>query len=364
MKPLLPYSLIFTGLLFIGLASCKKDNPATPTSNQSQYGPGLRNGPNVLTTFNGNLIAGCYDTIYQWNGSNWSVMGSGFGGYTVSALQVYNGSLYAATGYNVKMWTGSSWQNVGAGFNSYVNALAVYNNNLYAGGGFFTNGSSPDTCIAEWNGSSWTALGAGVYGGVNALAVYNGNLIAAGSISRTGNTSVNNIAQWNGSTWSALGSVTGFAINALTVYNGNLIAGGFFTEIIGPGDTATCIAQWNGSAWASVGTSKFYGGMYRFYAPPQILNFTIYNNNLVIVGFFGMDNGASDLGIWNGTAWSTIAGLTYTRPTNDYNSPTPIFFTCCTIYNGYLVIGGGFNGAGSLSVSSIAAWNGSAWSAL
>ncbi|HXB13132.1 MAG TPA: hypothetical protein VNZ45_14185 [Bacteroidia bacterium] len=364
MKPQAIYYYIGLVLLTMGLTSCKKDNPVTP--NQYVPGPGLTYGANALTTYNGNLIAGSYDTVFQWNGSKWSPLtGSSFGGSTISALQVYNGNLIAAAGNYVESWNGSSWQLIGA-FSNGVAALAVYNGNLYAAGFFFSVGGNPDTGIAEWTGSSWIAVGPGLYGGVNALTVYSGNLIAAGGITRSGNTNINMIAQWNGSAWYTVGGFGSilYSVNALAIYNGNLIAGGRFTDIIGPGDTATSIAQWNGSAWASIGTSLFSGGFYNTYIPPIILNFTIYNNNLVAVGYFGLGNSASDLGIWNGSAWSTIAGLTYIRPPNDYSRPSPITFNCCTIYNGNLVISGGFNTAGSLSVSNIAMWNGSAWSAL
>jgi hypothetical protein len=64
---------------------------------------------------------------------------------------------------------------------------------------------------------------------VNAVAVWNGNVYVAGNFTMAGSATVMNIAKWDGTTWSALGSGLGAASNnvsALCVYNGALYAGG------------------------------------------------------------------------------------------------------------------------------------------
>jgi hypothetical protein len=89
---------------------------------------------------------------YQYDGSAWSIAGSG-GEY--SALN------FAQTGMN-----------------DLVYALAIDSSgNLYAGGAFTTAGGTTVNNIAKWNGTSWSALGAGISGGVYALAIdSSGNL--------------------------------------------------------------------------------------------------------------------------------------------------------------------------------------------
>jgi hypothetical protein len=66
--------------------------------------------------------------------------------------------------------------------NSYVFALAVYDNKLIAGGEFDTAGGVSANRIASWDGSSWDTLGAGMNNQVYALAVYNDTLIAGGRV--------------------------------------------------------------------------------------------------------------------------------------------------------------------------------------
>ena len=88
--------------------------------------------------------------------------------------------------------------------NRTVWSLTVYNNQLIAGGDFFTAGGVAANYIASWDGSSWSALGSGIGGlrhAVYALTVYNNQLIAGGFFSTAGGVSTNYIASWDGSSW-------------------------------------------------------------------------------------------------------------------------------------------------------------------
>src|SRR3990170_4872817 len=75
-----------------------------------------------------------------------------------------------------------TWSPVGMGIaNGYVQALAVYNGALYAGGSFTTAvGGNSAKYIAKWDGTTWSAVGTGMDRGVEALSVYNGDLYAGG----------------------------------------------------------------------------------------------------------------------------------------------------------------------------------------
>ena len=119
------------------------------------------------------------------------------GGY-VNALAVSGGTLYAGGDFfyadyysaanNIAQWNGTNWSALGSGIGSdffnedlgNVEALAVLGGTLYAGGGFSTAGVSMANNIAQWNGTSWSALGSALNGDVSALAVLGGTLYAGG----------------------------------------------------------------------------------------------------------------------------------------------------------------------------------------
>jgi len=92
-----------------------------------------------------------------------------------------------------------------------VNALAVSDGYLYAGGSFSSAGNITATNVARWNlaAKTWTPLGAGVLGQVNAIAPGpDGQIYVGGYFTRAGGVSAQYVARWNpiNATWSALGS--------------------------------------------------------------------------------------------------------------------------------------------------------------
>jgi hypothetical protein len=279
------------------------------------------NGPYVyaLAVSGGTLYAGGMFTmagdnpannIAQWNGSSWSALGSGIvGSYPydyVYALAVSGSTLYVGGSFtnaggawanNLARWDGSSWSMPGSGisanslFQGTVYALAVSGSTLYAGGNFTMAGGRPAINIAQWNGSSWSAMGAEFTYDVYSLAVMGSTLYAGGwgvyqwngsswsllgsgagslgpqvlALAVSGSTlyaggtfggasGINWIAQWNGNTWSSVGSGLGGEVHALAVSGGKLYAGGTFTQA--GGNPANCVAQWDGSSWAAPGGGR------------------------------------------------------------------------------------------------------------
>ncbi|MDD3887383.1 MAG: chitobiase/beta-hexosaminidase C-terminal domain-containing protein [Patescibacteria group bacterium] len=152
--------------------------------------------------------------IAKWNGTAWSSLTLSSTSDRIRTLAVYNNELYAggdfitAGGHTVNYiarWDGTNWNTVGtgmAGSNTHVYSLAVYNNELYAGGSFTTAGGTTAYNIAKWNGSSWSPAGSGMTGTeglppvVFSLAVYNDELYAGGTFITAGDVSVNYIASW------------------------------------------------------------------------------------------------------------------------------------------------------------------------
>ncbi len=345
-------TIVFSIVLCLLFISCKKQTTSTPNSNNTQsqnsyslyipQGPGLSNA-GILIIFNGNLVAAHGDSVSQWTGTSWALIGSPFSG-NVTALAIYNGNLVASgdatktQGEYISVWTGSSWQHLGNAFNKSVCALIEYNGNLIAGGGFDTTHGGVANKIAEWNGTNWFPIadsGMQVYSyGVCALTVYNGNLIIAGGFYYDGKIQASNIASFNGSTWANLGSVNQIVstVYSLTVFNGNLIAGGSFT---GFSDSLKFIALWNGSTWSNIGTSRING--------PVVNSLLVYNNNLIAGGAF-----AGGLAEYNGSAWSMPFGSIYeyyigeTEPESPFLVPGPPEINSLVVYNGNLVVCGSF----------------------
>ena len=137
----------------------------------------------------------------------------------------------------IARWDGSSWQPLGGGLGGeypFINAFAIYNNELIAGGWFTNIGGVTADNIARWDGSSWQPVGWGLEPMVTSLTVFNGELIAGGI-------HANQIWRWDGSIWQPLDWTDG-QVDVLTVYNGELIVGGTF-ESVGSVDSKSW-ARW------------------------------------------------------------------------------------------------------------------------
>ncbi len=123
------------------------------------------------------------------------------------------GGLFSAAGgvpaSGIARWDGTNWFALGNGMGAtpvgynYVFALSEYNGNLYAGGMYDYAGGVLAHSIAKWDGSTWTDLQGGVwYGGsnvyaVNALTVYNNDLYAGGIFTTAGSVGAAHIAKWH-----------------------------------------------------------------------------------------------------------------------------------------------------------------------
>ncbi len=198
--------------------------------------------------------------IAQWNDSTWSALGTSEISAAdeddgVFALAVYEDELYLAGdfvttgGTNIAKWNGSVISAVGGGTTGSVYSLAIYNGNLYAGGMMTTAGPLPINNIARWNNISWSTIDSGIWGengyaSVNALTVYNNELYAGGFFDTVNSRAMNCIAKWNGVIWSSAGSGinVGGSVDVMGVYNNSLYAGGGFDSA--GGVYAKNIAVW------------------------------------------------------------------------------------------------------------------------
>ncbi|MEO8087786.1 MAG: hypothetical protein ABI763_13245 [Bacteroidota bacterium] len=297
-------------------------------------------------------------SLARWNGSVWDSVGLGFGpncGGTLNDFCVYNSELYAGGSFlgmcsglpwpnnyipgckNFAKWDGSNWSSaspVTPGDQlsiSEIKCLAVYNNELYAGGNFVQVGNLSVNRIAKWNGVSWDNVGGGVTGGfgyVECMTVYNGSLYVGGDFSYAGGIPAQNIARWNGSQWDSVGSAFG-ALNGVPrvlladTFNHALVAGGSFS--LAGGNLALGVAEWNDSSWSGLGNDTLIG----------IVDLGIYHNELYGGHHF------TNFYKWDGSSWNYLADVNNT-------------ITSLKVFNDELYIAGYFDSINGIPFSRIA----------
>ena len=210
--------------------------------------------------------------IAQFDGSDWTGVpvisswriNNSFNALVSDGINLYvGGDFYIGWGFAppnptlgadldyVGRWDGTNWWSLGAEFNAAVNALAIQNGSLCAGGAFTTSytGGITEQRIARWNGSAWATVGNGfTNGSVLALAATPTALYAAGSFTNAANQVFGQIAKWDGANWSALGSgllMTPSAPSgyALALLGNDLYLGGLF--IFAGDKPAMFISRWN-----------------------------------------------------------------------------------------------------------------------
>ncbi len=336
--------------------------------------------------------------IARWNGERWVPLGSGGGGGVndwVFSLAVLDGALYAGGDFTsanvggsavpanrIARWDGSQWSAVGSGggngLGSRVNALAVLNGQLYAGGNF-TQANVGGTVVnanrmARWNGSGWASVGSaggnGVDGAIEALAVLGGALYAGGVFTQANLSgtvvNANRVARWNGNSWSALGSGGGNGVNntvnALGVADGQLYVGGGFTQtnVGGTVVNANRIARWNGSSWASLGSGGGNG------VNGTVLALEVLGGELYLGGVFtqantgGATESANYIARWNGSGWAGVG--------SGGGSGMNSWVFALAALDDQLYAGGDFvranAGGTAITARHVARWNGSTWSSL
>jgi hypothetical protein len=216
------------------------------------------------------------EQIARWDGEQWQPVGGGLGpvnpfgaGPQPSAMEVYEGELYVggllwldagSPADSLARWDGSRWSDVGGAFRlatgevGRIEALAVFDGDLYAGGWFATApGGVVASNLARWDGSRWHAVGGGIDGEVWALGGHAGALFVGGRFENAGGDPAANIARWDGAAWSPLGPGIELAENGgvytLHSFGGALYAGGAFDRA-GGGD-AHNLARWDGQ-WSAV----------------------------------------------------------------------------------------------------------------
>src|SRR5262249_2257756 len=135
--------------------------------------------------------------IARWNGTIWQDVAGGLaypGGGTAQSFVEYNGELLVAGTFNtagsvtangVARWNGTTWQATGSTAVFGSTALAVYNGTVIA---------AVSGAPKQWTGSAWMPFGAP--SGVEALTVWNGELFAGGNFSGATGVSSPYLVKW------------------------------------------------------------------------------------------------------------------------------------------------------------------------
>jgi hypothetical protein len=226
-----------------------------------------------------------------------------------------------------------------------VYGIAANNGQLYVGAAGI---SVTNILLEAWDGLQWSTL-AQVYSsptGVNDMAFVGGTLYVAGNFTNVSGVNITGLAKWDGANWSSIG-FSGTAYT-LAVNGDNLYVGGIFTNPVAGGAMATNIAYWDGSTWHALGN-----GLGISSANSSAVLAIALQGGLVYAGGLFTNSGSlsvTNLAVWNGSAWSAVGG--------GANSLVEAL-----AFNGAdLWVGGTFTQVGSTPANYIAQWDGANWS--
>jgi len=327
--------------------------------------------------------------IMHWDGTSWSTLGGDLSSLVdtlaegresnilINDLAVDSRDQLYAGGYfyliqsdqyvgYVARWDGSSWTLLGSGMNHTVYELAVDgHDNLYAGGEFTSAGGVAASRIAKWDGVTWNALGSGLGGDAPTVADLeldpSGKLFVTGQFETAGGKPIHLVAIWDGASWNDLTtgkSSSGLEGEAPTIFDlsvsrsGELYAGGSFTTI--DGVAANNIARWNGSSWNALSTKDGNG------INESVSAISVNEDEQVFAGGYFTNAGglpAGHIARWDGSSWFTWSAV------NGYGMNN-IISALVVDHNGILYAGGYFSSAGMVAANHIARWDGKAWNQL
>ena len=285
----------------------------------------------------------------------------------LAALLIRTGgaSVKAAVPSSCGGWSVVASPNHGAD-SDYLNGVAAVSaNNVWAVGGYVTNGgpNSVDRSLIEhWNGSQWsTVTSLNVGKGNNDLtgvAVVSANDIWSVGTTNLGPphyTSQSLIEHWNGTKWSLVSSPppggSGGGLRSISVISANDIwAVGNYND--NSATSHTLAEHWDGSHWTIVPSpDPASGGNY-------LEGVTVISSNNVwaVGGSFTTGPANTLIEHWDGTVWSVVSSP---NPGLAYNA---LFGVTSVSANDIWAVGNEYNRNVRGSLTLIEHWNGTAWS--
>lgn len=279
----------------------------------------------------------------------WKIIGYKGKIYFLGNFDWVNGKSQSRLG----IWNGTTWEyplpySFSAG--NYIKDMTVYNNELYACGMFTAIGTTTCNYIAKFDGINWQSVGnMKKYFGensptqMNAIEVFNNEVYVGGYFSDSVHANNRHIAKFDGANWVNVGSGVrqggACGVYSLKSYNKKLYVGGYFNEtneIPGEG-----LVAWNGSSYerATAYNLDNYG---------VVTKFRVYKDRLVVLGNFqhyGLYD-AHEILVIDTTQQCSITGIASTFTTSTFWS-----FESIESMGDTLIVGGQFNSIGAGTVA-------------
>ena len=262
--------------------------------------------------------------------------------------------------------------------NKIISGIYYYNNKITVGGNFKKENATILNGIAQWDGYQWQPMSAGVWwgdgavidsvgNGGGAFMEYKNKFYSAGVFIGAGGNINNplhlasNISNWDGVDWFPLSqpsSGVNSTCTSLSVYHNNLYLGGWFGasfDSFGSHSTES-ISKWNDTVFSAVGQ---LAGDFLPYYDDAVIDLTVFQNKLIVGGYFTSINGSSygtysGIASWDDTSWGALGA--------GFNDAV----WALTVFNGELYAGGQFTATRDnvTSLNHIAKWNGTNWQAV
>lgn len=321
--------------------------------------------------------------LARWSGSAWERLFDGLGlAGSVGALGVHDfgqGEELVAVS-SVRMngvdhglrYDGAGWTSLGpdetlAG--AIVRDLHSFAGDLYVAGG------AAGAYVLRREAGGWTPLGQAGSGWALGLETFDAgagpDLHVCGYVSSFGAPETAGIARWNGAAWVDVGGGLTGAVGITKKHAKCMVAwddgaspalyvGGSFIEA--GGTPASSLARWDGSAWSEVG-----GGISSQTVNPTVFDMVTYQSpvgeRLVVTGAFDAAGGVATSGIaaWDGSAWTALGTGLELAGEPGYGLTLLAHDTDGHGERLYLI--GGFDAAGGVPVEGTAAWDGTSWAA-
>ena len=224
-----------------------------------------------------------------WNGNNWQSGSIGQPGGAVNDFAILHDTLFIAGSYStiggidfnkIAAYNGEEWINVGD-MGMWTKALAVFNDELYAGGYWGVR--------KYLGGTEWETFNPRPNGYVNELMTdtINSFLFVGGQFSAINGEDSWGSAMWDGFKWNAMGTANGTTIwpQASAMYRGEYYVGNSYK--VEDGDWTFGIKKWNGESWDSIG-----GAFSTTISALEVFRDTLYIGGLF--GFWGGDSPVPD----------------------------------------------------------------------
>ncbi|MEK7775100.1 MAG: T9SS type A sorting domain-containing protein [Candidatus Zixiibacteriota bacterium] len=300
-----------------------------------------------------------------------------FGG--VSDMAIYRNDLIASGSFvssptysmnEIRSWDGNAWQALGDNPKLGICAkIATFADNLFALGSLSFFGELEDSILlAEWNGELWSPVDFRPspfwYGSqeLAELAVYNDELIAGGHFDSVNGIAAKNVVAWDGSTWHAFGNSDEYygpqRITAVLNFKGELVVGGIeWAPFLNQSQWS--VGRWDGNSWHPLG-SKFSATLNEWYNLRGVYALEEYNGQLYAAGSFDSIGGEpfNNIAVWDGTRWMPLgSGITKVLNIGGFASYMPVVIYDLHAHANKLYVAGDFTEAGSHVSFGLASWS-------